>query len=230
MIKAAIFDMYETLVTLFDGPVYLATQMAEDSGIPEDDFLALWRQTEDDRTLGKITIDEVIEGILKKYDRYTEEKVNRIMDKRIRYKKEVFDHLHPEIIPMMETLRLSEIRTGLISNCHSEEAKVIRESILFPYFDAVCLSYDEGIKKPDPRIYMKCLNKLELTADDCMYIGDGGSNELVAAKNAGLFPVQAVWYLKEGTLQPAKRMPEYIQAETPMAITMLIRTMNQSGK
>ena len=38
MIKAVIFDMYETLITLFDSPLYFGTQMAADAGIPEEKF------------------------------------------------------------------------------------------------------------------------------------------------------------------------------------------------
>lgn len=38
MIKAVIFDMYETLITLFESPAYFSTQMAEDAGIQEEDF------------------------------------------------------------------------------------------------------------------------------------------------------------------------------------------------
>lgn len=39
---------------------------------------------------------------------------------------------------MLSQLKSSGIRVGLISNCFSEEAEVIRESVLFPYFDEVC--------------------------------------------------------------------------------------------
>ena len=38
VLKAVIFDMYETLITLFESPVYFSTQMAEDAGIPEEDL------------------------------------------------------------------------------------------------------------------------------------------------------------------------------------------------
>ena len=38
MIKAVIFDMYETLITLFDSPLYFGTQMASDAGIAEERF------------------------------------------------------------------------------------------------------------------------------------------------------------------------------------------------
>lgn len=46
MFKAVVFDILETLITLFESPVYFSTQMAEDAGIPEEDFQKIWRGTE----------------------------------------------------------------------------------------------------------------------------------------------------------------------------------------
>lgn len=61
MIKAVIFDLYETLITLFDSPLYFGTQMAIDAGIEEEKFQKIWCSTEENRTIGKITLEEVIE-------------------------------------------------------------------------------------------------------------------------------------------------------------------------
>ena len=228
MIKAVIFDMYETLITLLGSSCYRSTQMAEDAGIPKEDFQKRWRMTEEDRTTGGVTVDEVIEDILKANNCFTVEKLKTIMEKRIRYKREVFEHMHPEIIPLLETLKSKGYKIGLISNCHSEEAMVIKQSILFPYFDAVCLSYEEGIKKPDHRIYERCMEKLCVAADDCLYVGDGGSRELETAREIGMHPVQAVWYLKEGTIQPTGRMKEFTNIENPLrVIEILIKTSNK---
>lgn len=38
MLKAVIFDMYETLITLYESPLYFGTQMALDTGIEEEKF------------------------------------------------------------------------------------------------------------------------------------------------------------------------------------------------
>lgn len=51
MIKAVIFDMYETLVTHFDSPLYFGLQMAQDLGIPENIFQELWGHTDIDYLL-----------------------------------------------------------------------------------------------------------------------------------------------------------------------------------
>ena len=73
MIKAVIFDMYETLITHYNCPLYFGAEMAADAGIPKDKFLPLWRKTENERTLGKIKTEEVVESILKECGCYTEE-------------------------------------------------------------------------------------------------------------------------------------------------------------
>lgn len=173
MVKAVIFDMYETLVTLFESPLYFGTQMAFDAGVEEERFQEIWQTAEVDRTIGKITLEEILERILRTNDRYSETKMNLIVSKRIRSREEAFEHLHKDIIPMLRALKKKGILIGLISNCFSEEAMVIKKSVLYPYFDAVCLSFDEGLQKPNPAIFKMCLEKLNVQAEYCLYIGDG---------------------------------------------------------
>jgi len=221
MIKAVIFDMYETLITQFNSSLYFGAQMAVDAGIEEEKFQEVWRSLEENRTIGKITLEEILEKILKENDCFSEEKMNFIVTKRIHCKEEAFEHLHIEIIPMLRTLKEKGILIGLISNCFSEEAAVIKKSILYPFFDAICLSFDEGIQKPNPDIFKRCIEKLDVQADECLYVGDGGSNELEAAEAFGMKAVQAVWYLKEGTNQPAKRKTDFEHIETPLDIIIL---------
>ncbi|MDE5747832.1 MAG: HAD-IA family hydrolase [Acetatifactor sp.] len=218
MIKAVIFDMYETLITLYESPLYFGTQIALDAGIEEDKFQRLWSVAEEDRTIGKITLEEILEKILKENGCYSESKIEYIVGKRIKCKEEAFNHLHTEILPMLRALKEKGILIGLISNCFSEESVVIKKSILYPFFDAVCLSFDEGMQKPNQAIFNRCIEKLNVRAEECLYVGDGGSCELEAAKMIGMKAVQAVWYLKEGTSQPSKRKEEFVNVETPLDI------------
>ena len=222
MVKAVIFDMYETLITLYESPFYFGTQMAFDAGIEEEKFQEIWRTAEADRTIGKITLEEILEKILKANDCYSESKMNLLVNKRIRNREEAFEHLHKDIIPMLSALKEKGVLIGLISNCFSEEAMIIKRSVLYPYFDAVCLSFDEGLQKPDPAIFERCLEKLNVQVRDCLYVGDGGSNELEAAEMVGMKAAQAVWYLKENTYQPSKRKAEFRQLETPLDILSII--------
>ncbi len=218
MIRAVIFDMYETLITHYSSPLYFGAQMAADAGIPPDRFQTLWRLTEHARTIGEMTFEEVIERILKENNRYTEETAGIIIAKRKAAKEECFNHLHEDIIPMLAKLKDNGIKIGLISNCFSEEAVVIRKSILFPYFDAVCLSCELAMQKPDAAIFRRCMEMLSAEAKECLYIGDGKSQELTAASSLGMQAVQAVWYLKEGTAQPVQKMKEFGHLERPLQL------------
>lgn len=128
MTRVVIFDMFETLITHYQSPVYFGTQMAEDAGISEERFQLLWRATDQERSIGKMTFEEVIEMILRENHCYSENILNKIVEKRIATKEECFRHLHPEIIPMLSKLKEKGISIGLISNCFSEETDVIRRS------------------------------------------------------------------------------------------------------
>ena len=77
VVKAVIFDMYETLITLFESPLYFGTQIAYDAGIEEEKFQEMWRTAEADRTIGKITLEEIMEKILKINRCYSETKMNQ---------------------------------------------------------------------------------------------------------------------------------------------------------
>lgn len=218
MVKAVIFDMYETLITHYACPLYFSEEMAMDAGISLDEFRKEWRGTEHDRSIGKFSTDEVISEILHRHQSYSDEKLSIIMSKRIHTKEECFKHLHPEIVPLLKSLKEKEILIGLISNCFSEEAKVIRESSLYPYFDAAFLSCEEGVEKPDKEIFHRCMKALKLKPEECIYVGDGGSQELEAAKSLGLYPLQALWYRNKKSEHVIKLKEGFEHLENPMNI------------
>ena len=218
MIKAVIFDMYETLITHYKSPLYFGAHMAKDAEIPEEKFYPLWRGLDYDRTIGKLTLEELLERILRENDCYSKALLNELVTKRVATKEECFRHLHIEIIPMLSKLKESGSLVGLISNCYVEEAKVIRKSELFPFFDSAYLSCELGIAKPDVEIFERCMKEMGVKPEECLYIGDGGSRELETATALGMKAVQAVWYLQEGTTQTSRRMVNFLQAETPLEV------------
>ena len=218
MIKAVIFDMFETLITHFESPLYMAKQISKDIGITEQKFREIWDTTDDARTLGTRTLEDVIEESLRVNNCYSSELFNKIINKRKMSKIECFKHLHPQIIPMLMRLKEMNIKIGLITNCYFEESDVIKNSVLFDYFDVACMSCELGMKKPEIEIFQKCIKDLEVLPVECLYIGDGGSFELETAQSLGMHPIQAAWYLKDGVSQPAKRKVGYIHAESPLDV------------
>lgn len=226
MIKAVIFDMFETLVTHFESPVYMAKQICADIGITEPKFREIWDTTDEYRTLGKKSLGEVIEAILRANNCYSCELFEKVIRKRKQSKVECFNHIHSEIIPMLTAIKKRKIKVGLITNCYFEERDVIQDSVLFDYFDAVCMSCELGVKKPNVEIYHKCTDTLGVSSNECLYVGDGGSLELETARAIGMHPVQATWYLKDGVNQPAKRKSEFVQVESPMEVLLEIAKYN----
>ena len=56
------------------------------------------------------------------------------------------------------------------------------------------------------------MNDLDVVAGECIYVGDGGCLELETAQSLGMYPLQAIWYLKDSVNQPAKKKVEFLQA------------------
>lgn len=224
MIRAVIFDMFETLITHYQCPLYFGAQIAEDAGIPTDSFLRSWRATEYERTIGKLRLEDVLENIFLENNRCSEELIRTVVQKRINTKRECFRHLHPQILPMLAELRARGLSVGLISNCYSEEAEIIRESELFPYFDAAMLSCEQGIQKPDEAIFKRCMERLSVKPEECLYVGDGGSYELETAQTLGMKAAQAAWYLCGDAGQPSGRKRDFLQLENPFDILSFLDT------
>lgn len=78
MIKAVIFDMFETLVTLFTGRTYFSEHIAADLNQPIEAFRKCWHETEKDRTLGKYSMEEGLAITLKNLGAYFPENVQLI--------------------------------------------------------------------------------------------------------------------------------------------------------
>ena len=220
MIKAVIFDMFETLVSIFSGDTYFSEHIAADLNIPIEDFRPVWRATDKARSSGQCTIAEVMKICLENLGCYSEESVQLIVDHRRENLEGVFARTPKETIELLEALKARNIKIGLISNCYSDEAQAIKESVLYPFFDAPVLSYEQGVTKPDPEIFRRAIDILGVSADECLYVGDGGSKELYAARDAGMKAVQARYFahLAYEPHIPCGRLEEFDLAETQMDV------------
>ena len=105
---------------------------------------------------------------------------------------EKVDHDYLDTIGIMpgaiDFLRTAHKRfqTALISNDASRWSQYIRcKWGLNPYFDVITVSGDVKLCKPDPRIFELTLEKLGVSAEECLYVDDRPGN-LEAARNLGL--------------------------------------------
>lgn len=217
MIRAVIFDMYETLVTLMTGPRCFSRDMAAIAGADAASFRAAWRATEEARMTG-LPLETALRQAMEASGCFAQAAYERILEVRHASREIRAEGLHGEILPMLGTLRRRGLLVGLITNCQSEEADAIRSSVLWPCFDMPVMSFEAGVMKPDPAIFRLCMQALGVRADECLYVGDGGSGELTAARALGMRAVQAAWYLTDDPIQPVGRLTDFPQAATPMEI------------
>jgi len=79
-------------------------------------------------------------------------------------------------------------KLGLISNF--TYAPVIHASLrkvgIHEFFNAVVVSEDAGWRKPHKRIFQTALQKLQVTAEETVYIGDSPLEDIEGAKTAGM--------------------------------------------
>lgn len=119
----------------------------------------------------------------------TENQLEKLVEIRNdRYRKSLTD-IHPDIISTLKNLKDSGIKLCLVSNADIIDKKYWGISPLKEYFDAVIFSCDVGIVKPDGKIYQLAMDKLNVSAADSLFVGDGGSNELYGAKSVGMATV-----------------------------------------
>ena len=216
MVRAVIFDMFETLVSIFSGDTYFSEHIAADLNIPAEQFRPAWRATEKARSSGQMTIEETVRTCLEMLGIYSEDSVKLIVEHRRKNLEGVFSRTPDETVELLKELKARGIKIGLISNCYSDEAEAIRSSVLFPYFDCAMLSYEQGVTKPDPEIFKRAMDNLGVSADECLYVGDGGSKELFAARDVGMKTVQALYFadLAYEPHIPCEKLDGFDHAET----------------
>ncbi|SEB56166.1 HAD family hydrolase [Paenibacillus sp. GP183] len=82
-------------------------------------------------------------------------------------------------------------KTGLITNGKTviQYGKIDQLEIRND-FDLIIVSEEAGIKKPDPKIFELALRKLELSPEQCIFIGDHPVNDIEGAAKIGM---KTIW-------------------------------------
>ncbi|WP_210571347.1 HAD family hydrolase [Streptomyces sp. GESEQ-4] len=79
---------------------------------------------------------------------------------------------YPDAAEVLHTLSERGIPVGVVSNIGWDLRPVFREHGLDPYIDVYVLSYEHGIRKPDPRLFAKACAKLGVEPRDALMVGD----------------------------------------------------------
>jgi HAD superfamily hydrolase (TIGR01549 family) len=102
-------------------------------------------------------------------------------------------HWQPEAdtLPVLQALQTKGYRLGMISNA-GDDADVqilVDKTGVRPYFDIILTSAAEGIRKPNPRIFLKALEFLGAHPSHAAMVGDLLGTDILGARNAGIFSI-----------------------------------------
>ncbi|WP_419881954.1 HAD family hydrolase [Peribacillus sp. B-H-3] len=97
----------------------------------------------------------------------------------------------PNLISMLEKLRSNNLVLGMITNGKGQfQIDNIRALGIKKYFEKILVSEWEGIKKPDPQIFKRALEQLNVSPNESIFVGDHPKNDVNAAQNVGM---KGIW-------------------------------------
>lgn len=122
------------------------------------------------------------------------------------------------VVALIQALRDDGIKIGLLTNNASAEqrAKLNRHN-LEALFDAIIISGEVGIAKPDPQIFNIALGELDAQADETVMIGDSWGSDILGANGIGM---RAIWLNRYSKKQTYSELIREMDGFTPLEKTM----------
>lgn len=116
--------------------------------------------------------------------------------------------LYPDTVTCLDALK-KRYRIGVIANQSLGLTQRLAEFGLMQYIDLVISSAEEGVAKPNPRIFEIALERSGCAPKQTVMIGDRVDNDIVPAKALGM---RTIW-IKQGFGKYWKLMGEAEQAD-----------------
>lgn len=119
----------------------------------------------------------------------TDELIHQAVIERQRRFDHALNNIDTDVLDTLAELNQQGLKLALVSNASTSEVSAWQTSPLAQYFHTAVFSCDIGVRKPQTAIYQHALNAMQLAASECLFVGDGGSDEHLGARDAGMTPV-----------------------------------------
>ena len=132
--------------------------------------------------------------------------------------------LMPGTQELLQWLKLRHDRfvLAVITNGFSEtQMPKMKTAGLYQYFDFFFLSEDLGFMKPDRRFFDVAMQRMGVTPEQCLVIGDDYKVDVEGAKGVG---IQQVWYNPQTLALPAGCLPPTYEIRHLMELKELLAT------
>ena len=242
MLKAIIFDLYETLITHFD-PDWKPPKrsIADRLGVSGEDYQKHWSRMDDQWEQGEFNSYQDLLLALCEAVGHTpsEPVVAKLTEERLARTRVLHERIESSIVEMIQELRTRGYQLGVITNAGDMDVEPWPTCRLAPFFEVFIPSFQVGMLKPDPRIYEHGLQELGVSAGEAIFVGDGGRDELSGATRVGLRAFWASWFLDQWPLgiRPASftgdewrqipgREPPFPHLHTPLDLLNRISSLD----
>ena len=92
----------------------------------------------------------------------------------------------PGIRNLLVELDCAGVRQGIVSNWPPSLGNFLKHHELDGYFEVVIGSAVEGVAKPDAAIFERALSALNVTGEQCVYVGDNPEKDMEPARRLGM--------------------------------------------
>jgi putative hydrolase of the HAD superfamily len=171
-VRAVLLDLYDTLAWT-EWPTMRA-ELEERFGVSEGELLRAFTTTRQARSIGAFGSAEgdlaaVLEAAGVPADA---ELVHELNETRMKAFAENGVHLWDDSLPTLRALRARGLRTAIVSNCDHATRPIVDELGLERDADAVVLSFEVGVAKPDAGIYRAALDALGARPEEAVFVDD----------------------------------------------------------
>ena len=191
-VRAVVFDFYGTLAPGRSVAAQAAARaaQAEALGVDAERFDVELTSTVDERFRGA---GGDVAGSLRWLARRlgvepSADAVERAAQVRLVTERQ-FGEPRSDAAPVLRALKDRGLLVGIVSDCSAELPVYFPSLPIAPYVDAAVFSFLTGRRKPEPENYLACCAALGVEPSECLYVGDGGSDELAGARAVGMRPV-----------------------------------------
>lgn len=142
--------------------------------------------------------------------------------------------LRPRVKEMLEGLKGLGMKLGVISNTASlyQVFRSLEEYGIRTYFQDVTLSSVTGYRKPDPNIFLVSLNQVRSAPEDCAYVGDTYSRDVIGPQRLGFgatFHIHSFLTQSRDTDVPKDVRPTYTIQDIYEVYTILRDRADRKG-
>ncbi|HJS25963.1 MAG TPA: HAD family hydrolase [Actinomycetota bacterium] len=171
VVRAVLLDLYDTLVWT-EWPK-LRVLIEERAGLARADLLAAFDRTRPERSVGAFgSMEGDFGAVLRAAGVEGADEQARSLAEIATAFLEDGVHLWDDSLPVLRELRSRGIGTAVVSNCDHGTRAVVERLGLEDEADAVVLSFEAGVAKPDAGIYRIALGALDARAEDAVFVDD----------------------------------------------------------